>query len=395
MSTNRENKETKKIINVNPELFSIKGVSKTRKKKTFDTATVERPIITPQLQQKILARRLKEHKLKQMEKQLHQHPLPIIKPHITPPAAAAAHTDDFADSMDYLQTLSSTKNLREKELYDKIKQRKREEAYRKTIHNPYRLRQHVDMADTPLITVDLPKGLNDDMAFPNRDDDNIFGKYAANSVVPSYNVDNAVPYGILRSGIKPTFSDWRKTQKARPSMQSLPQKGTSDRETRMNIQRKLQMLRDRLKPSVAAPAAATPLQPETPTVSSSTADMLSTPIKRRIKKTIKHRYTLGRSKVRRTIDILIKNNTTRRHIIDAHKELKTHSMADIRRYLREHNLIKIGDNAPNDVLRKLYESAILSGDVTNTNTHTLLHNLTKDAGMDIETVFTDAAADKM
>ena len=53
-------------------------------------------------------------------------------------------------------------------------------------------------------------------------------------------------------------------------------------------------------------------------------------------------------------------------------------MNDVKLYLREHNLIKIGSNAPNDVLRKMYESSMLAGEITNSNAETLLHNFSKD-----------------
>jgi hypothetical protein len=41
-------------------------------------------------------------------------------------------------------------------------------------------------------------------------------------------------------------------------------------------------------------------------------------------------------------------------------------------------MIQSGSNAPNDVLRKLYESSMLAGEITNTNIESLLQNLSKD-----------------
>ena len=95
------------------------------------------------------------------------------------------------------------------------------------------------------------------------------------------------------------------------------------------------------------------------------------------KKTIKRKYTLGKSNIKKTVAVLVKNRGTRKLVLNAQKDLKRKQINDIKTYLREHNLIKIGSNAPNDVLRKMYESAMLSGEITNNNAETLLHNFSK------------------
>ena len=53
-------------------------------------------------------------------------------------------------------------------------------------------------------------------------------------------------------------------------------------------------------------------------------------------------------------------------------------LSDINVYLKKQNLIKIGSAAPADVVRQIYESALLAGEITNSNSDILLHNLLKD-----------------
>jgi hypothetical protein len=98
----------------------------------------------------------------------------------------------------------------------------------------------------------------------------------------------------------------------------------------------------------------------------------------KLRRTIRKKYTLGKTKNNRSVGVLIKDRNTRKQVLTAQRELKKKSINDIKTYLKDHNLIKVGSNAPNDVLRKTFESAMLAGEILNKNKDTLLHNFLSD-----------------
>ena len=49
-------------------------------------------------------------------------------------------------------------------------------------------------------------------------------------------------------------------------------------------------------------------------------------------------------------------------------------MKTVKNYLKTQNLIKYGSEAPNELLREIYTSSKLCGDILNTNGQSLVHN---------------------
>jgi hypothetical protein len=91
-------------------------------------------------------------------------------------------------------------------------------------------------------------------------------------------------------------------------------------------------------------------------------------------KSVKRFTTFGKVPNRRTIRVLIKNVSMQSKIEKEIKTLHTHSMDKIREYLLKRGLYKIGSNAPDDLLRKIYEESYTTGEVENKNSVLLLHN---------------------
>ena len=90
--------------------------------------------------------------------------------------------------------------------------------------------------------------------------------------------------------------------------------------------------------------------------------------------TRKKTYKLGKNKDTRKISILIKDKETQKNIRNEIRKLKSKPINEIKDFLIQKNLIKVGSDAPPDIFRKLYENSILSGEISNKNNNNMLYN---------------------
>lgn len=383
-----------KTISINPGLFSIGG-SKTKKNRNKKQNLVIKPLISPNVLKNKLLKRIKEHKQKETEnldnnkKKLNE---PKENNNIVPINKSEIYTDEFSDSLNYLQTLSKQKKINDEKInYERQKIKRREELDKRTLKNY----STINNFSQPVINIDLPEELTQSI---NVNTDNY-----------TTILKDPIPYGVLKGGIKPTYRDWNKTQ--RTNIVTNPNSALiinnlainnekTERENRLNnLREKLKLKQIEIENKTNDDIINTQFLIQKPNILNSIVTEPSNivqninynnidknihtqeeiiGIKKITKKTIKRKYTLGKSKIKKTVSILVKDKGTRKKVLNAQKELKRKPMNDIKIYLREHNLIKIGSNAPNDVIRKLYESAMLAGEITNSNAETLLHNFSKD-----------------
>ena len=97
------------------------------------------------------------------------------------------------------------------------------------------------------------------------------------------------------------------------------------------------------------------------------------------KKIYKRTYYVGKSKIAPKIGVLISNRTIRNRTTEQTHMLRQIPIQEVRKYLIKKGFIKVGTTAPNDVLRKMYESVLLiCGDVQNHNPENLLFNFMND-----------------
>jgi hypothetical protein len=237
-------------------------------------------------------------------------------------------------------------------------------------------------------------------------------------------------YGCLKNGSKPTYSQLNKTQKSRdinkPKIQIVlennvyddgpkpfiekpkaEERAKSDERTKVEIKeempenlinferplKELQNLAEKvdIKNTINAlskPINETqnpPVQMNPPTIQEVDTQQITEVIKKnddlklknipkinRLTKTFK--YRLGKMRDKNCVGIFIKNRETQKRIKHELSIIKNKPLQEIKNNLREKNLIKVGTDAPSDVLRKLYEDSILAGEVVNTNNNNMLHN---------------------
>jgi len=207
----------------------------------------------------------------------------------------------------------------------------------------------------------------------------------------SYNVDNEVPWGNMKNGLKKTFREWKKSSHPVPQINK----------TSSSIQFSTNLLPSPVsspnhqqdkkinKPPLPPQQISLPLPPQQislpiPIIPQSFnyqppeiiqkqelthTPMIPVKINKKIKKTIHNKYKLGKQKNRQIprVGILLKTPNTRKTIIEECKKLKSEDISQIKTYLRKRGFIKEGSIAPPNVIRELYCSLKTTGDVKNTN----------------------------
>ena len=402
----------KKTIQINPELFTINS-QKTRKNREKKEKPLK-PLISPNLLKNKLLKRIKEHKRKETELlerndektkvEFSDNMKNGLKENNSSFYDINQYTDEFNDSIQYLQTISKEKKINnEKELYERKVQKRKEELQNRTLRNPH---SYGLDSSSPFVNIELPEDLKEPLVSITTEQLTI--PRDGNRVTLHPMVEDDIPYGILKGGTKPTYREWNKTKKNMEVTNPDSAVVLSNREKRLHLlkekikQKQLsmeqasnnqtmesKMFTEKLIQKPTTIYSSSVVLPSTTSINSTTNFPMNSSVetekegshverKRKIHKTIRRKYTLGKSKLKKSVGILIKDRHTRKKIIHAQKELKKKPIHDVKKYLREHNLIKIGTNAPNDVIRKIYESAMLTGEITNNNTDTMLHNFIKD-----------------
>jgi len=143
-------------------------------------------------------------------------------------------------------------------------------------------------------------------------------------------------YGCLKNGTLPTYKQWKNKTLKKPNIEI-----NTDNNTECNG-------------------------------SNNGSNIGSNKLRNLGSKTKTLKYYLG--KRGRIVSILVKNSDTRKKITKEHNLLKQESIIDMKNYLKKRNLLKSGSNAPASVIKKMYEQALLGGDIKNSNSDNLIHN---------------------
>ena len=99
-----------KTIEINPSLFSVGGLSK--KNRSKKNKSMSAPLISPNILKNKLLKRIKDHKKKETENfDKSKHDFSEPKKGESFSNNITTYTDEFNDSIEYLQTLSKQKKI--------------------------------------------------------------------------------------------------------------------------------------------------------------------------------------------------------------------------------------------------------------------------------------------
>jgi hypothetical protein len=215
----------KKTIKITPNLFNISGGDKTRKVRDKIQKPNKALIINPNILKKELINKIKKHINMQNINVSETLKKNMNDTNKTNNDNIEEFTDEFMDSIQYLNLLSKQKKDNEKNEFNKNKT-SYENTQNKTLKN-YNSQNHNDINFNTYVELDLPEELKDPHFKPYISSKNVrntnINQFESGIKInypdiqkfhtPKPNLNIELPYGCLKGGLKPTYRTWQATKK--------------------------------------------------------------------------------------------------------------------------------------------------------------------------------------
>jgi hypothetical protein len=236
--------------------------------------------------------------------------------------------------------------------------------------------------------LDIATSMENNADLMNMTDSSSTSLFPTSTTFSPIKLSDDTPYGCLKDGKKPTFRMYNKTIKNNTRF-SVDNESNQD-STYSERQTKLKELKNRHNKKVSTISQNGNAENENENVENendnsesdsnenrNSHSLRKTKIRRRLRKTITKKFKLGKQ-AGNVVGVWIKNNDTRKNIQKEQGLLKSKQLGEVKKYLVEKNLIKIGSTAPPGVIRNIYEASMLSGEVENIGKGVGLHNFLED-----------------
>jgi hypothetical protein len=334
----------KKILAIDPNMFSFSN-NKTRKKKPSkpDEPKIKMKPRTKPVQNASIKKRSVINMMRQHQAEKYKKTFDTTNPELPKKMDVTNFNNDFSVATDYFN------NLKE------------------TVKNKTNLQHTIKQTPTYVnsnITNNVPAILNTNSL--TNISDSIRSKVTDPVVNINPNIPPAPKYGCLKNGLLPTYRTlMNQTRKSLPDMSGGNNNVPTTNSNVLNTSNELvnKAMQKQLIDTKLANIKKNKLKYR----------------KKKQKKTIRRTYKTGRSSIMPKVSVLVSNKTMRNNISTKTLLMKQTPIYEVRKYLIKHGFIKVGAVTPNDVLRKMYESAMLiCGEIQNHNPDNLLYNFLHD-----------------
>ena len=340
-----------RVVKYNEDLF--KTPSRTQKRKKPD-----KPIKLKPAQKKVSNKSIKNSILKEIRKnQERKYNALMDEPSVTTNSLSNDFENDFKDSVEFMK---------------KIADKQKETHLNQTIknHNASVVPSDIVVCEpTNLIPVhlepcaELSFQLAEEPSFDQMpfDQTSLNQSYFAEPIKILPRPD----YGCLKNGSLPTYRTYHnKTMRAVTTESSLGNKPLDNKALGQAL------VAERMKSPTEILLIEKLKQRE---MEDKTKNQIAK--QKKYKKLLRRTYRVGRDRFRPKVGVLLPNKTIRTNVTTKSYLLKQTPIEEIRKTLVKQGFIKVGSSAPNDVLRKIYESIkMIDGDVKNHNPDNLLYN---------------------